>query len=76
MNNGRPLFPGASDADQLDQIFKILGTPDESNFRGISELPDYKVRARARDVAGCRGREGALRAPAWLARRGWSQTSS
>ncbi len=47
MNNGRPLFPGASDADQLDQIFKILGTPDESNFRGISELPDYKVRARA-----------------------------
>lgn len=46
MNNGRPLFPGTSDADQLDLIFKNLGTPDETTFRGISELPDYKVRGR------------------------------
>lgn len=44
MNNGRPLFPGSSDSDQLDLIFKTLGTPDEGCFRGIGELPDYKVR--------------------------------
>lgn len=45
MNNGRPLFPGTSDADQLDIIFKHLGTPDEASFPGIAELPDYKVRS-------------------------------
>jgi serine/threonine protein kinase len=44
MFNGRPLFPGTSDADQLDIIFKHLGTPDETTFPGIAELPDYKVR--------------------------------
>ena len=45
MHNGRPLFPGTSDADQLEQIFRQLGTPDESEFPGIVDLPDYKVRA-------------------------------
>lgn len=42
MHNGRPLFPGANEADQLDAIFKALGTPDEAVFPGIVELPDYK----------------------------------
>jgi cyclin-dependent kinase len=42
MHNGRPLFPGANEADQLDAIFKALGTPDEAIFPGIVELPDYK----------------------------------
>jgi len=41
MLNGRPLFPGASEADQLEQVFKALGTPDETVFPGIVELPDY-----------------------------------
>lgn len=39
---GRPLFPGTSEADQLDRIFSALGTPDESVFPGIVDLPDYK----------------------------------
>lgn len=42
MNNGRPLFPGKSEADQLDQIFALLGTPDEAIFPGIVELKEYK----------------------------------
>lgn len=44
MHNGRPLFPGTSDADQLEQIFRQLGTPDEVDFPGLVDLPDYKVR--------------------------------
>ncbi len=43
MHTGRALFSGSSEADQLDCIFKALGTPDESIFPGIVELPDYKV---------------------------------
>jgi cell division cycle 2-like len=43
MFTGRALFSGSSDADQLDCIFKALGTPDESIFPGIVDLPDYKV---------------------------------
>ena len=41
MLNGRPLFPGANEADQLDQIFKALGTPDEATFPGAADLPDW-----------------------------------
>merc|ERR1712070_1104746 len=42
MANGRPLFAGTSESDQLDRIFRALGTPDESIFPGISELPEFK----------------------------------
>jgi cyclin-dependent kinase len=53
MYNGRPLFPGTSDGDQLDQIFRHLGTPDEADFPALVELPDYKVRfASPRRTAG------------------------
>jgi serine/threonine protein kinase len=45
MHNGRALFSGSSDADQLECIFKALGTPDETIFPGIVDLPDYKVGA-------------------------------
>lgn len=41
MVNGRPLFPGASDEDQLDHIFRALGTPTEAIYPGIVDLPDY-----------------------------------
>lgn len=34
-------------ADQLEQIFATLGTPDESIFPGIVDLPDYKVRVQS-----------------------------
>jgi len=42
MVNGRPLFPGSADDDQLQKIFKILGTPSESFWPTIAELPDWK----------------------------------
>mmetsp|Transcript_122764 Transcript_122764/g.354872 ORF Transcript_122764/g.354872 Transcript_122764/m.354872 type:complete len:296 (+) Transcript_122764:136-1023(+) len=42
MVNGRPLFPGATDADQLQKIFKCLGTPSEASWPTITELPDWK----------------------------------
>lgn len=37
-----PLFPGDSEIDQLFQIYRILGTPNESSWPGITELPEYK----------------------------------
>lgn len=43
MASGRPLFPGSSVKDQLLRIFKILGTPNEEIWPGISSLPDFKV---------------------------------
>jgi len=42
MVNGRPLFPGSSDADQLTKIFKCLGTPNVKLWPSIAELPEYK----------------------------------
>ncbi|KAL1137975.1 hypothetical protein AAG570_009670 [Ranatra chinensis] len=41
-NAGRPLFPGSDVEDQLKRIFKLLGTPTEETWPGISQLPDYK----------------------------------
>jgi len=39
---GAPLFPGDSEIDQIFKIFRILGTPNEENWPGVSQLPDYK----------------------------------
>lgn len=41
MANGRPLVAGTSEADQLDKIFRLLGTPTLSDYPGIVDLPDY-----------------------------------
>ncbi|XP_065200041.1 cyclin-dependent kinase 5 homolog isoform X2 [Planococcus citri] len=41
-NSGRPLFPGTDVDDQLKKIFKVLGTPTEENWPGVTQLPDYK----------------------------------
>lgn len=41
-NAGRPLFPGSDVDDQLKRIFRLLGTPTEETWQGISLLPDYK----------------------------------
>ncbi|XP_038077412.1 cyclin-dependent-like kinase 5 isoform X2 [Patiria miniata] len=41
-NAGRPLFPGNDVDDQLKRIFKLLGTPTEETWPGISKLPDFK----------------------------------
>lgn len=39
---GQPLFPGDSEIDQIFKIFRILGTPNEELWPGVSGLPDYK----------------------------------
>jgi serine/threonine protein kinase len=42
MFTGRPLFPGKTNQDQLVRIFKLLGTPNESTWPRLSELPEWK----------------------------------
>jgi cyclin-dependent kinase len=42
MSNGRPLFPGQSEADQLVKIFATLGTPTVKTWPGMANLPEYK----------------------------------
>jgi len=42
INRGHPLFPGDSEIDQIFKIFRVLGTPNEDNWPGIRQLPDYK----------------------------------
>ncbi|RXW21410.1 hypothetical protein EST38_g4420 [Candolleomyces aberdarensis] len=39
---GAPLFPGDSEIDQIFKIFRILGTPNDEGWPGVSSLPDYK----------------------------------
>lgn len=42
MANGRPLVAGTSEDDQLDRIFRLLGTPKPArDFPSIVELPEY-----------------------------------
>lgn len=42
MAQKRPLFAGDSEIDQLFKIFRVLGTPDDNNFPGVTSFPDYK----------------------------------
>ncbi|KAL5988469.1 Cyclin-dependent kinase B2-1 [Asimina triloba] len=37
----QPLFPGDSELQQLLHIFRLLGTPNEEVWPGISQLPDW-----------------------------------
>ncbi|KAF2896283.1 hypothetical protein ILUMI_09890 [Ignelater luminosus] len=43
MATKRPLFQGDSEIDQLFRIFRILKTPTEEIWPGVSALPDYKA---------------------------------
>ncbi|XP_068195195.1 cyclin-dependent kinase 11B isoform X1 [Antennarius striatus] len=38
----KPLFPGKSDIDQINKIFKDLGSPSEKIWPGYNELPALK----------------------------------
>ncbi|TGO09887.1 hypothetical protein BTUL_0151g00290 [Botrytis tulipae] len=42
MYTGRPLFPGTTNEDQLVRIFRIMGTPSERTWPGISQFTEYK----------------------------------
>ncbi|MFH4981568.1 hypothetical protein AB6A40_008277 [Gnathostoma spinigerum] len=39
----KPLFHGDSEIDQLFRIFRLLSTPTETNWPGVTKLPDYKT---------------------------------
>ncbi|KAL8150992.1 hypothetical protein V2J09_020800 [Rumex salicifolius] len=43
MLSKEPLFYGKTELDQLDKIFRILGTPNEDIWPGFTKLPGYKV---------------------------------
>lgn len=36
-----PYLPGESDLDQINTIFRALGTPTEEEWKNVSYLPDY-----------------------------------
>ncbi|VDM64706.1 unnamed protein product [Angiostrongylus costaricensis] len=38
----KSLFNGDSEIDQLFQIFRLLGTPTEKEWRGVNKLPEFK----------------------------------
>ena len=42
LSQKKPLFPGDSEIDQIFRIFRILGTPKEENWQGVTSLKDYK----------------------------------
>jgi len=43
MANHRPLFQGDSEIDQLFRIFRVLRTPTEELWPGVTQLPDFKA---------------------------------
>jgi len=61
MVNGRPLFPGISENDQLMKIFKLLGTPTTKSWPGMSELPEYKEQVTGKKAAWPRYQVGGQR---------------
>ena len=46
MYTGRPLFPGTTNDDQLQKIFRLMGTPSERSWPGISQFPEYEPTAQ------------------------------
>ncbi|MCJ1254755.1 negative regulator of the PHO system [Lignoscripta atroalba] len=42
MYTGRPLFPGTTNEDELQKIFRLMGTPSERSWPGISQFTEYK----------------------------------
>ncbi|XP_076303949.1 cyclin-dependent kinase 14-like [Tachypleus tridentatus] len=43
MISGAAAFPGVKDTnDQLDKIWRVLGTPTEETWEGVSRYPNYK----------------------------------
>jgi len=43
MATRKPLFPGDSEIDEIFKIFRVLGTPDENEWPGVTSLPDFKA---------------------------------
>ncbi|KAM0746290.1 Pkinase-domain-containing protein [Meredithblackwellia eburnea MCA 4105] len=56
----QPLFPGDSEIDEIFRIFRLLGTPDDDVWPGVTSLPDYKTsfptwyaKDLAENIVGC-----------------------
>ncbi|KAJ6125918.1 Cyclin-dependent kinase 1 [Penicillium samsonianum] len=43
MWTGKPLFPANSEIDEILKIFRVLGTPDEEMWPGVTSLPSYEM---------------------------------
>lgn len=43
MLQGKSLFEGKNDAEQCEEIFKIIGTPDENVFTWLKESPEWNA---------------------------------
>ena len=43
MANKKPLFQGDSEIDELFRIFRIMRTPTEDIWPGVTQLPDFKA---------------------------------
>jgi len=42
MATGRPLFPGPNAKEQIETVFKVMGTPDPTVWPSVRELPEYR----------------------------------
>lgn len=42
MATRKPLFPGDSEIDEIFKIFRVLGTPSEADWPGVTSFPDFK----------------------------------
>ena len=40
---GKPILPGDIEYDQLLKTFRLLGTPTDETWPGVTTLPDYKA---------------------------------
>lgn len=41
--HGKPILPGKKDVEQLQLIFRLCGTPNESNWPGVTKLKNWKL---------------------------------
>lgn len=39
--HGKPILPGKNELEQLNKIYELCGSPDETNWPGVSKLPWY-----------------------------------
>ncbi|KAH1263535.1 Cyclin-dependent kinase C-2 [Glycine max] len=54
---GKPIFPGKDEPEQLNKIYELCGAPNEVNWPGVSKIPYYNkfmptrpMKRRLRDV--------------------------
>ena len=39
----RPLFPGRTEVEQLQHIFNVVGTPNNSSYPDMKDLPNFRI---------------------------------